>query len=109
MKDFHLKRRELCLSSSVVVVRVAAAGSGVLPARSSVEVLRGTTVRESDAGQRHRHLPHRHGTTHQLSQFSQQGAANTLHAFQIHFIEKILTMRQNSDKSVNICFGPTLT
>lgn len=76
IKIFILKW-ELCLSSSVVVVRVAAAGSGFLPARSSAEVLRDTTIRESDAGQRHRHLPHRHGTPHQLSQFSHQGAVNT--------------------------------
>lgn len=93
-QDFRFKRRKLCLSSSVVVVCVAAAGSRVLPARSSAEVLRDTTIRESDAGQRHRHLPHRHGTPHQLSQFSHQGAVNTLrlvessHTFEIRFIEK---------------------
>lgn len=98
-QDFHFKRRKLCLSSSVVVVRVVAAGSRVLPARRSAEVLRDTTIRESDAGQRHRHLPHRHGTPHQLIEFSHQGAVNTLrlversHTFEIHFTEIILTMR----------------
>lgn len=110
-QDFHLKRRKLCLSSSVVVVCAAAAGSRVLPARRSAEVLRDTTIRESDAGQRHRHLPHRHGTPHQLSEFSHQGAANTLrlvessHTFEIHFIEKILTMRQNSPNQSTFVLG----
>lgn len=107
-QDFHFKRRKLCLSSSVVIVCVAAAGSRVLPARRSAEVLRDTTIRESDGGQRHRHLPHRHGTPHQLSEFSHQGAVNTLvessHTFEIHFDnETKLT------KSVNVCFGATRT
>lgn len=99
IKIFILKEGNCVFLYFLVVVRVAAAGSCVLPARRSAEVLRDTTIRESDAGQRHRHLPHRHGTPQQLSEFSHQGAVNTLrlvessHTFEIHFIEIILTVK----------------